>query len=152
MSADLTRRAFLVSLLAAPFVAKAELLMPVRALVLEPLMAGDHVAFHRDTWRRHGIYAICEIVKRVEGEFVVTTAPSARPNEELRVPRTAVSLSHGLPANRVNNPSMRHRLVQVPGRIGLIYPEDVSEIRRRGSAHDAEAARRAVYARLGAGR
>lgn len=35
-----------------------------------------------------------------------------------------LKLFEGLPGNRVDNPSMRHRLIATPGRIGLRYPED----------------------------
>lgn len=41
-----------------------------------------------------------------------------------RYDRDHVKLFEGLPGNRVDNPSMRHRLTRDRGTIGLRYPED----------------------------
>ena len=38
-----------------------------------------------------------------------------------------LKLFEGLPGNRVDNPSMRHRLIREAGRIGLRYPEDIAK-------------------------
>lgn len=89
-----TRRSFLRGLFAAPFIAKAEWLMPVKVAPL-PYMPGDLIDFGVGMWQEIGWYAVCE------------------------------PLFHGLPGNRVDNPSMQHRLIRAPGRLGLSYPEDI---------------------------
>lgn len=120
---QINRRSFLRGLLSAPFVAKSEWLMPVKPLPL-PYMAGDLIRW------RPGIIApndcalmLCaEPVIRVERDGVVV-APGFGPRREHKIAGHLIDLFHGLPGNRVDNPSARHRLVQ--GRFGLVYPEDI---------------------------
>lgn len=119
------RRNFLRGLIAAPFVVRAEWLMPIKPLPL-PYLPGDLVNFKSGMYRATGIYAVCEPVRRVEGNFIVTSGCGG--NGEIRVAAEWVELFHGLPGNRVNNPSMRHRLTRNPDGLGLAYPEDISKI------------------------
>lgn len=120
-----TRRSFLRGLFAAPFVAKAEWLMPVKVAPL-PYLAGDLVRW------RPGIIApddlpimLCaEPVVRVGPDYVIV-APGFGHRHEYKVAGHLVDLFHGLPGNRVNNPSVQHRLIREPGRLGLSYPEDI---------------------------
>jgi len=122
-----TRRSFLRGLLAAPFIAKAEWLMPVRPLPLAYL-SGDLIC-----WRQ-GVIApdhlpimLCaEPVHRVGRDYVVVSPGFGVNRSEYKVHASLIDLFHGLPGNRVNNPSAKHRLV--PGRYGgLAYPEDLSQ-------------------------
>ena len=121
-----SRRSFLRGLLAAPFVAKAEWLMPVRALPI-PYLAGDLIRW------RPGVIApdtmsimLCaEPVIRVERDCVVVAPGFGSGKREHKVAGHLIDLFHGLPGNRVNNPSMRNRLVR--GQFGgLAYPEDIN--------------------------
>jgi hypothetical protein len=125
---NVSRRSFLRSLLAAPFVVNAEWIMPVRVAPL-PFLRGDLVDFKIGMYRATGLYAVCEPVLRVERAHVVTTACGGQ-NGEMRVPAQFVELFHGLPGNRVDNPSMAHRLIRRPG-LGLAYPEDLQRVGAR---------------------
>lgn len=118
-----TRRSFLGGLLAAPFVAKAEWLMPVRSLPL-PYLAGDLVQWRPGTivTDHHSIMLCAEPVRRVGRDYVVV-APGFGNRPEYKVPAHLIDLFHGLPGNRVDNPSMRHKLFR-PAGLGLHYPED----------------------------
>ena len=125
MSAILiNRRGLLKGLIAAPAVIQYGHLMPVKAAPL-PYLPGDLINFAVGTWRATGWYAICEPLRRVEGQHLIFAAHHYNPNnEEVRIPARFCSLFHGLPGNRVNNPSMRHKLIREPDHIGLRYPED----------------------------
>lgn len=123
-----SRRSFLrglVGIIAAPAIVRAELIMPVRPLPL-PYLPGDLVNFKVGLYRATGIYAVCEPVRRVERSHIVFVQGYGQLRREVRVPAEFVELFHGLPGNRVDNPSMRHRLVRQPGRLGLSYPEDIT--------------------------
>jgi hypothetical protein len=117
----LSRRFVLQGLFAAPAVIQYGHLMPVRAEPL-PYLPGDLIEFSRDIWRETGWAAVAEPLRRIEGKTLVFGR--AAWGDEIRVPVRLCSLSHGLPGNRVNNPSMRHRLIRTPGTLGLRYPED----------------------------
>lgn len=120
----LTRRSLLKGLVAAPAVIQYGHLMPVHALPL-PYMPGDLINFEAGTWKATGWYAITEPLRRIEGQYLVFRKHQfSQTDEEVRIPARLCSLFHGLPGNRVNNPSMRHRLIREPGRLGLRYPED----------------------------
>lgn len=118
-----TRRDFLKGLLAAPAVVQFGHLMPVSAGPL-PYLPGDLINFETGTWRATGWYAVCEPLIRVDGRHLIFRRRHYGEYSEVRIPARHCSLFHGLPGNRVNNPSMRHKLVREPGRIGLVYPED----------------------------
>lgn len=119
-----SRRFVLKGLIAAPAFVQYGHLMPVQALAL-PYLPGDLIEFHRGMWRENGWSAICEPVRRVEGQHLVFRRYAySEPDNEIRIHARYCSLFHGLPGNRVNNPSMQHRLIREPGRIGLRYPED----------------------------
>lgn len=122
---NLTRRTLVKALAAAPAVIQYGHLMPVQALPL-PFLPGDLINFDAGTWRATGWSARCEPLIRVEGRHLVFRRYQYGGDNEIRVHERHCSLFHGLPGNRVNNPSMRHRLIQEPGRIGLRYPEDRS--------------------------
>src|SRR5690606_25011638 len=110
--------------LAAPFVAQYGWLMPVKAGPL-PYLPGDLINLKSGTWKATGWYAICEPLRRVEGQYLVFAKHHYNPeNEEVRIHTRHCELFHGLPGNRVNNPSQRHRLIREPGRIGYRYPGD----------------------------
>lgn len=131
-----TRRAFLKGLLAAPAVVQFGHLMPLSFDPL-PYLPGDLISFAIGTWRATDWYAICEPLLRVEGRHLIFREHQYGEYSEVRIPARLCSLSHGLPGNRVNNPSMRHRLIRQPGRIGLGYPEDEVAIYRDGKeAHN----------------
>lgn len=118
------RRDFLKALLAAPAVIQYGHLMPVQAMPLTYL-PGDLINFERGTWKATGWYAVCEPLRRIEGQYLVFAEHHYNPeNREVRIHARHCSLFHGLPGNRVNNPSMRHRLIAAPGQLGLRYPED----------------------------
>ncbi len=119
-----TRRSVLKGLLAAPAVIQYGHLMPVEALPLS-FLPGDLIDFKPGLWRATGWYAICEPVRRIEGQYLIFARSHYNPNnEEVRIHSRHCDLFHGLPGNRVNNPSMRHRLVRNPGQLGFRYPED----------------------------
>lgn len=121
----ITRRAFLRSALAAPFVAKASLLMPVQATPLA-YMPGDLIGFDIGMWKATGWSARCEPVRRIEGQYLVFKKYHFDPrNEEVRIHQKHCTLFEGLPGNRVDNPSMAHRLIRRQGHIGLAYREDL---------------------------
>ena len=108
----LTRRGFIIGALAAPFVARLGLLMPVREAQYG-FMRGDLA---------HGSFAGARVVDRVEGRKVFlwnNAYGSHRLSEPFQASK--VELFHGLPGNRVNNPSMQHRLVRAPNEIGFRY-------------------------------
>lgn len=119
------RRSFLRGLLAAPFVVHAEWIMPVRAAPLSYL-PGDLVNFKNGLYQETGLWAVCESVRRVERAHVITTGCGG--HGEMRVPAKFVELFHGLPRNRVDNPSMQHRLMRDPEYLGLAYPEDLASL------------------------
>lgn len=119
----LNRRSLLRGLLSAPFVARAEWLMPIKVLPL-PFLAGDLVRWKAGVITDLPIMLCAEPVVRVEGQHVVVS-PGFGHRREWRVPGSMVDLFHGLPCNRVNNPSMRHRLVRSADGWGLSYPGDV---------------------------
>lgn len=120
-----TRRLFLKGALAAPFVAQYGWLMPVKAEPL-PYLPGDLINFKLGTWKATGWYAICEPLRRIEGRYLVFAEHHYNPeNREVRIHSQHCELFHGLPGNRVNNPSQRHRLIRDPGQIGYRYPEDL---------------------------
>jgi hypothetical protein len=122
----ISRRFFLRGMIAAPFVVKAEWLMPVKPQPI-PYLAGDLIRW------RSGVIApdtcslmLCaEPVVRVERDGVVVAPGFGSGRREHKVAAHLIDLFHGLPGNRVNNPSVRHRLV--PGLYGgLAYPEDLA--------------------------
>ncbi len=118
-----SRRSFLLGLLAAPFIVNSEWLMPIKPLPL-PYLPGDLVNFKIGMYRATGLYAVCEPVIRVERSHVITRGCGG--HGQMRVPAEYVELFHGLPGNRVDNPSMAHRLIRRPGRLGLAYAEDLA--------------------------
>lgn len=126
---SITRRAFLGSLLAAPFIARADLLMPVRSIVpaLPAFLRGDQVDTLPGAWKACGA-SFGGIVVRTEGSDVIVVGGTyyGDDRDRRRIPRQWVRLCEGLPGNRVNNPSMRHRLVRRPGAVALAYPEDMA--------------------------
>jgi len=97
--------------------------MPVSAGPLS-YMPGDLINFDVGTWRATGWSAICEPLRRIEGRYLVFAERHYNENREVRIHARHCSLFHGLPGNRVNNPSMRHKLLRTPGQLGLRYPED----------------------------
>ena len=114
--AELSRRAFLIStaaLLSAPALVRASVLMPVKVAALDYL-PGDHLSFEPGMYRATGFFAVSGHVKRVEGQHVVLS----HFGDEVRIHGSWTRLFHGLPGNRVDNPSQRHRLFRPPGRIG----------------------------------
>jgi hypothetical protein len=82
------------------------------------------IDFDIGLWRAIGWYAVCEPLRRVEGQYLIFRKHQFGEDSEVRIHERHCNLFHGLPGNRVNNPSMRHRLVREPGCIGLRYPED----------------------------
>lgn len=119
-----TRRSLLKAVIAAPAVIQYGHLMPVQALPL-PYLPGDLIKFEIGTWKATGWYAITEPLRRIDGQYLVFRKYQfSQTDEEARVPARLCSLFHGLPGNRVNNPSMRHKLIREPGQIGLRYAED----------------------------
>lgn len=118
-----TRRDFIKGVLAAPAVVQFGHLMPL-ALEPPPYMPGDLINFERGIWRATGWFAVCEPLRRIEGRHLVFREHQYGEYSEVRIHARHCTLFHGLPGNRVNNPSMRHRLIREPGRIGLRYPED----------------------------
>lgn len=118
-----TRRDFLKGFLATPAVVQFGHIMPVSAGPL-PYMPGDLIGFDVGTWRATGWYAICEPLRRIEGRYLVFAERPYNPEKrEVRIHARHCSLFHGLPGNRVNNPSMQDSLIRVPGQIGLSYRE-----------------------------
>lgn len=122
MTLNVTRRGLLRSALAAPFIVQFAGLMPVKAAALDYL-PGDHLSFNSGMFRETGFYAVSGHVKRVEGQHVVISDYYS-PAGERRIHGKWTRLFHGLPGNRVDNPSQRHRLIRAPGRLGLAYPGD----------------------------
>jgi len=122
---SITRRGFLSGFIAAPFVAKAEFLMPVRQLFVSPMMVGDLVNIDRRLWREMGISAYTGPIRAIIGDRAVISQSCGR---TATVPFRYLSLFEGLRGNRVDNPSMRHKLIREPGKIGLAYPEDCGAI------------------------
>lgn len=122
---NISRRFVLKGLIAAPAVVQYGALMPVAA---EPLhyFPGDLIDFSCDTWRSTGWSAVCEPLVRIEGKHLIFREHQYGEYSEVRIPARLCSLFEGLPGNRVNNPSMRHRLIRTPGQIGLRYPEDAA--------------------------
>ncbi len=118
------RRSFLRGLFAAPFIVRAEWLMPVKVLPAA-FMPGDLVRWRDGVITDLPIMLCAEPVWRVGRDYVVVK-PGFGDRPEWKVPASMIDLFHGLPGNRVNNPSMKHRLVTKPGRLGLAYPEDLS--------------------------
>lgn len=128
-----SRRAFLRGLFAAPFVAKAEWLMPVKPLPLLYL-PGDLINFKGGMWQDIGWWAVCEPLLRVDGQnLVFRKYQHGDRTSEIKVPARYAELFHGLPGNRVNNPSMHHRLIRNPMTLGLAYPEDLTRTNVHGS-------------------
>lgn len=121
-----TRRDFLKGLIFAPAVVQYGHLMPVSAGPL-PYLPGDLIDFDIGTWRATGWYARCEPLIRVEGRKLVFRKHQYGEYSEVRIPAHHCSLFHGFAGNRVNNPSMRHRLIRRPNCIGLAYPEDLAD-------------------------
>lgn len=120
-----TRRSFLRGLFAAPFIAKAEWLMPIKVAPL-PYLPGDLINFGSGMSQEIGWFAVCEPLRRVEGRHLIFSRYQfGDRTEEVKVPAKFATLFHGLPGNRVNNPSMQHRLTKLPGTFGLAYPEDI---------------------------
>lgn len=120
---NLSRRSLVKALVAAPAVVQYGHLMPVQALPL-PYMPGDLINFDIGTWKATGWSARCEPLIRVEGRHLIFRESQYGAYGEVRIPEWFCGLFHGLPGNRVDNPSMRHRLIREPGQIGLRYPED----------------------------
>lgn len=121
----ITRRFLIKGLVATPAVIQYGHLMPVQALPL-PYLPGDLINFDIGTWKATGWSARCEPVRRIEGQYLIFKRwKYSAGNEEVRIHSRYCSLFHGLPGNRVNNPSMRHKLIRTPGQLGLHYPEDV---------------------------
>lgn len=123
---SISRRSFLRSLLAAPFVVHADALMPVRPLPVA-FLPGDLIR-----WRpglivpnEYSIMLCAEPVRRVGRDYVVVSPGFGSNVPEYKVPGHMVDLFHGLPCNRVDNPSARHRLVRNQEGYGLSYPGDV---------------------------
>lgn len=124
-----SRRQFLKGLIAAPAVIQYGHLMPVQALPLS-YMPGDLIDFDIGTWKATGWSARCEPLIRAEGRYLVFREHQYGAYSEVRIPERFCRLFHGLAGNRVNNPSMRHRLIHTPGQLGLSYPEDLRAARR----------------------
>lgn len=123
-----TRRFFLKGLLAVPFIARLGATMPVKPVIILPpkFMRGDLVNTHRSAFRSPYGFIGSRMLERVEGEtaFVWNNCYGAGRAVEA-VPVAALDLFHGLPGNRVNNPSMRNRLIRDASGFGLSYPEDL---------------------------
>lgn len=119
---ETTRRRFLSGLLAAPYVARLGVLMPVTSLVL--FERGDLVSSASEAFRGPHGFIGARVVLGVRGSRLLVHNNSFGGRQVDEIPARAATLFHGLPGNRVNNPSMRHRLIRYPGRLGLAYPED----------------------------
>lgn len=124
---SLDRRYFLRGLFVAPFVARAEWLMPVKPLPTH-YMVGDLIRWRPGVVLPNtmGLSLCAEPVCRVGRDFVVVSPGFGSDRPEYKVPAHMIDLFHGLPGNRVNNPSARSRLMQKPGSFALCYPEDLS--------------------------
>jgi len=121
----ISRRSLLKGLIATPAVVQYGHLMPVKAETLSYL-PGDLINFESGTFKATGWYAVCEPLRRIDGQYLIFREHHYGEYSEVRIHARHCSLFHGLPGNRVNNPSVRHRLVSQPGRIGLAYPEDLA--------------------------
>ena len=67
-------------------------------------------------------------MRRLVGDTVfIDGGGYGRYSGEVAIPAHWLRLFEGLPGNRVNTPSMRHRLIRVPGTLALRYPEDAAE-------------------------
>ena len=124
MSLLVSRRVLIGGLIAAPFVVRSTGIMPVKAATLEYL-PGDMLSFENGMYRETGFYAVSGHVRRVDGRHIIVADPHS-PGGERRLHSRWTKLFHGLPENRVDNPSQRHRLFRPEGRIGLSYPGDAA--------------------------
>lgn len=119
----LDRRSFLRSLFVAPAIVRIGALMPVVA-PMPSFMRGDLVNFGPGMWQAIGWHMVCEPVRRVERDALVFRRYQyGHDASEVRVPLKFCDLFHGLPGNRVDNPSMRHKLIRHHG-FALRYADD----------------------------
>ena len=124
-----TRRSFLTGILAAPFILRTGLAMPVRPNILTtpPFLRGDLVDCRRPHVTKPGTFIGARILDRVEGDTAWCWNNCYGPHLGMEaVPLREIVLFEGLPGNRVDNPSMRHKLFRPSGRIGLAYAEDIA--------------------------
>lgn len=124
---DTTRRNFLTGLLAAPFILRTGLAMPVRPNVFTtpPFLLGDLVDCRRPHVTKPGTFIGARIFHSIDGDHALCWNNSYGPARALEaVQLRELVLFEGLPGNRVGNPSMRHRLYRPSGSIGLSYPGD----------------------------
>lgn len=118
----ITRRLFVGGLIASPLVVRLASIMPVKAAALDYL-PGDHLSFNTGMYAETGFYAVSGHVRRVEGRHVIIHDPYS-PGSERRIDGRWTRLFHGLPGNRVDNPSQRYRLTRNSEGLGLSYPGD----------------------------
>lgn len=128
---SITRRSFLAGLFAAPAIVRASVIMPVQAIILPPsLMVGDTIDVLPGAWKALGVSVFTGRIKRLEGDNVIVwNGYYGSYHGDVAIPRSWVKLCEGLPGNRRNNPSMRHRLIRNERSWGLMYPEDAHDPR-----------------------
>ncbi|WP_376957701.1 hypothetical protein ABNQ39_11270 [Azospirillum sp. A26] len=132
----LTRRSFLAGLFAAPAIVRASVIMPVQTIIIPPpFMVGDTIDVRLGAWKALGVYVLTGRVRRLEGDNVIIgNGYYGTDFGEVAIPRSWVKLDEGLPGNRINNPSMRHRLIRNERSSGLMYPEDIHDPRVKALA------------------
>lgn len=136
-----SRRGFLLGLttaFAAPAIVRAESLMKLWVPPAPKLIVLD------DPWRTYLPGDLCNFVRGAvpreqqtmlsigavvvvsdNGGPTVTVLDHGFPGKPVEYPRFGLELFHGLKGNRVNNPSMKDRLIRRQGHFGLAYPEDL---------------------------
>jgi hypothetical protein len=120
------RREFLKGLLVAPAA-----IIPVKSGAAKPhhrFQAGDQVGY-RNACPANRDRNFCggRIVSHVSEDnhtVYVRNGYYGRHSATEPFDASELKLHEGLPGNRVNNPSMRHCLIETPGHLGLRYPED----------------------------
>lgn len=127
----ITRRSFLAGLFAAPAIVRASVIMPVQTIIIPPpFMVGDTIDVRPGAWKALGVYVLTGRVRRLEGDNVIIgNGYYGTHFGEVAIPHSWVKLDEGLPGNRRNNPSMRHRLIRNERSWGLMYPEDLRDPR-----------------------